>query len=111
MAGIIGGLVSTWATFAPCFLWIFVGAPFIEYLRGNQNLTAILTAITAAVVGVVLNLAVFFTQHALFPKAGPDWFGIGVAVGAFIALLRFHWSMPVVIGLAGAVGFLWKVLQ
>jgi len=111
VAGIIGGLISTWSTFAPCFLWIFVGAPFIEYLRGNQNLTAILTAITAAVVGVVLNLAVFFAQHTLFPKAGPDWFGIAVALAAFIVLLRFHWSMPVVIGLAGAVGFPWKVLQ
>jgi chromate transporter len=110
MAGIIGGLISTWATFAPCFLWIFVGAPFIEHLRGNQNLTAILTAITAAVVGVVLNLAVFFTQHALFPNARPDWFGIGLAVAAFIALLRFHWSMPTVIGSAAALGFLWKMV-
>ena len=110
MAGIIGGLISTWATFAPCFLWIFVGAPFIEYLRGNQSLTAILTAITAAVVGVVLNLAVFFTQHALFPKAEPDWFGIGVAAAAFIALLRLHWGMPAVIGLAAALGFLWKTI-
>ena len=102
MAGIIGGLISTWATFAPCFLWILVGAPFVEYLRGNQSLTAILNAITAAVVGVVLNLAVFFTQHALFPKAEPDWFGIGLALAAFIALLHFHWRMPLVIGLAGA---------
>jgi chromate transporter len=110
VAGIIGGLISTWATFAPCFLWIFVGAPFIEYLRGNQNLTAILTAITAAVVGVILNLAVFFTQHALFPNAGPDWFGIGVAVAAFVVLLRFHWSMPAVIGSAAALGFLWKIV-
>ncbi len=110
MAGIIGGLISTWATFAPCFLWIFVGAPFIEYLRGNQNLTAILTAITAAVVGVVLNLAVFFTQHALFPNAGPDWFGIGLAVAAFIALLRFHLSMPAVIASAAALGLLWKIV-
>jgi chromate transporter len=110
MAGIIGGLISTWSTFTPCFLWIFVGAPFIEYLRGNQNLTAILTAITAAVVGVILNLAVFFTHHALFPNAGPDWFGIGVAAAAFIALLRFHWSMPTVIGSAAALGFLWQTV-
>ena len=110
MAGIIGGLITTWATFVPCFLWIFVGAPFIEYLRGNQNLTAILTAITAAVVGVVLNLAVFFTQHALFPNARPDWFGIGLAVAAFTALLRFHWSMPVVIASAATLGFLWKTI-
>jgi chromate transporter len=110
MAGIIGGIITTWATFVPCFLWIFVGAPFIEYLRGNQNLTAILTAITAAVVGVVLNLAVFFTQHALVPNARPDWFGIGLAVAAFIALLRFHWSMPAVIGAAATLGLLWKTV-
>jgi chromate transporter len=107
-AGIFGGLISTWATFAPCFLWIFAGAPFIEYLRGNQNLTAILTAITAAVVGVVLNLAVFFTRHALFPNARPDWFGIGLSLVAFIALLRFHWSMPAVIGSAAALRLLWR---
>jgi chromate transporter len=110
IAGIIGGLISTWATFAPCFLWIFVGAPFIEYLRGNQNLTAILTAITAAVVGVVLNLAVFFTQHALFPNARPDWFGIGLAVAAFIALLRLHWGMPAVIASSATLGFLWQTV-
>jgi len=110
MAGIIGGLITTWATFVPCFLWIFVGAPFIEYLRGNQNLTAILTAITAAVVGVVLNLAVFFTRHALFPHARPDWFGIGLAMAAFIALLRFHWSMPTVIASAAGLGFLWQTV-
>jgi len=72
MAGIIGGLISTWSTFAPCSLWIFVGAPFIEHLRAIRTSLQILTTITAAVVGVVLNLAVFFTQHALFPKAGPD---------------------------------------
>jgi chromate transporter len=109
-AGIVGGLISTWSTFVPCFLWILAGAPFIEYLRGNQNLTAILTAITAAVVGVVLNLAVFFTRHALLPKAGPDWFGIGLAAAAFIALLRFHWSMPAVIGSAAALGFVWRAV-
>jgi chromate transport protein ChrA len=54
---------------------------------------------------------VFFTQHALFPNAGPDWFRIGLAGAAFIALLRFHWSMPLVIALSGAAGFLWKVLR
>lgn len=109
MAGVVGGLISTWATFAPCFLWIFAGAPFIEYLRGNRNLTAILISITAAVVGVVLNLAVFFTRHALLPEAGPDWFGMGVAIAAFVALIRFHWSMPAVIGSAASLGFLWNL--
>jgi len=65
-AGILGGLLTTWVTFVPCFLWIFVGAPFIERLRDNRALSAALTAITAAVVGVILNLAVWFGLHVLF---------------------------------------------
>ena len=110
VAGIIGALVTTWSTFSPCFLWIFLGAPFIEHLRGNEKISSILTAITAAVVGVVLNLAVFFTQHTLFPKgSGPDWFGIALAIAAFVAMMRLHWSMPVVIGSAAALGLVWKV--
>lgn len=110
VAGIIGALVTTWSTFSPCFLWIFLGAPFIEHLRGNEKISSILTAITAGVVGVVLNLAVFFTQHTLFPKgSGPDWFGIALAIAAFVAMMRFHWSMPVVIGSAAALGLVWKV--
>ena len=110
VAGIIGALVTTWSTFSPCFLWIFLGAPFIEHLRGNEKISSILTAITAAVVGVVLNLAVFFTQHTLFPKgSGPDWFGIALAIAAFVAMIRLHWSMPVVIGSAAALGLAWKV--
>jgi chromate transporter len=110
VAGIIGALVTTWSTFSPCFLWIFLGAPIIEHLRGNEKISSILTAITAAVVGVVLNLAVFFTRHTLLPQgAGPDWFGILVVIAAFLAMIRLHWSMPVVIGSAAAVGFVWKV--
>ncbi len=66
LAGTVGGLLTTWVTFAPCFLWIFLGAPYIERLRGNAVLGAALTAITAAVVGVVLNLAVWFGIHVLF---------------------------------------------
>src|SRR5262249_28067279 len=60
LAGTLGGLLATWVTFAPCFLWIFLGAPFIEALRGNKALNGALSAITAAVVGVILNLAVWF---------------------------------------------------
>lgn len=66
MAGIIGSIVTTWVTFVPCFLWIFLGAPYIQRLRGNRLLSAALSAITAAVVGVVLNLAVWFSLHTLF---------------------------------------------
>jgi chromate transporter len=71
-------------------------APFIEHLRGNEKISSVVTAITAAVVGVVLNLAVFFTQHTLFPKET----GIALAAAAFVAMMRLHWSIPVVIGSA-----------
>jgi chromate transporter len=66
LAGTLGGILTTWVTFVPCFLWIFLGAPFIERLRGNRALGSALAAITAAVVGVVLNLAIWFALHTLF---------------------------------------------
>jgi chromate transporter len=71
VAGTLGGLLTTWVTFAPCFLWIFVGAPYIERLRGNRALAGALSAITAAVVGVILNLAVWFTLHTIFAETQP----------------------------------------
>jgi chromate transporter len=76
LAGTLGGLLTTWVTFLPCFLWIFLGAPFVERLRGNKAAAAALGTITAAVVGVVLNLAIWFALHTLFlevrtVKAGP----------------------------------------
>ncbi|SDH17233.1 Chromate transporter [Pelagibacterium luteolum] len=66
LAGTLGGLLTTWVTFTPCFLWIFLGAPFVERLRENRALAASLSTITAAVVGVVLNLAVWFGLHVIF---------------------------------------------
>jgi chromate transporter len=71
LAGALGGLLATWVTFTPCFLWIFLGAPYIEQLRGNKALTGALSAITAAVVGVILNLAVWFAIHAIFRQTVP----------------------------------------
>jgi chromate transporter len=68
LAGTLGGLLTTWVTFVPCFLWIFVGAPYVERLRGNQALAGALSAITAAVVGVILNLAVWFALHTIFAE-------------------------------------------
>jgi chromate transporter len=68
VAASLGGLLATWVTFAPCFLWIFAGAPYVETLRSNKALSGALTAITAAVVGVILNLAVWFAQHVLFAE-------------------------------------------
>jgi chromate transporter len=66
VAGALGGLTATWVTFAPCFLWIFLGAPYVEVLRGNRALSSALAAVTAAVVGVILNLAIWFGLHTIF---------------------------------------------
>jgi chromate transporter len=68
LAGTLGGLLATWVTFAPCFLWIFAGAPYVETLRNNKALAAALAAITAAVVGVILNLAIWFAVHTIFAQ-------------------------------------------
>ena len=76
LAGTLGGLLATWVTFAPCFLWIFLGAPYIEVLRGNRSLSGALTAITAAVVGVILNLAIWFGVHTIFRDVRPMEWGI-----------------------------------
>ena len=65
-AGILGAAMTTWVTFTPSMLWIFAGAPFVEQLRGNRRLSGALAAITAAVVGVILNLTVWFALHVLF---------------------------------------------
>ena len=119
IAGLIGAAVATWATFAPCFLWIFLGAPFIEQLRGNVRISTALSTITAAIVGVVLNLAVWFAINELFTSVrdveifgGPvpvpvwssvDWFALTVAAVAFIGLWRYRWNViPVVTGSAVA---------
>src|SRR5436190_3623624 len=111
MAGTLGALVTTWTTFLPCFLWIFLGAPHIEQLRGNVKLTAALSAVTAAVVGVVLNLAVWFGLHVLFPARGQvDWFTVVVGVLALGGLVKWKWDVvPVVLG--GAVlGLIYKMV-
>jgi chromate transporter len=109
LAGTLGGLLATWVTFTPCFLWIFLGAPFVETLRGNKALGAALAAITAAVVGVILNLAVWFAIHTMFREVSPlRAFGVGfdapvlasiniwaaaLSVAAVIAVFRFKAGM------------------
>jgi len=106
MAATLGGLLTTWVTFVPCFLWIFLGAPFIERLRDNAVLTAALTAITAAVVGVILNLAVWFGLHVVFDEVRtvtaygldldvPVWSTVNLAaaalvLAALVAVFRFR---------------------
>lgn len=78
LAGTLGGLLATWVTFTPCFLWIFLGAPFVETLRGNASVSGALAAITAAVVGVIMNLAIWFAIHTVFHAVAPiHGFGIG----------------------------------
>ena len=70
LMGILGAVVSLWATFAPCFLWIFAGAPYVERLNTEPHLKSALAAVTAAVVGVILNLTVWFALHVLFSRVG-----------------------------------------
>ncbi len=111
LAGILGGLVATYFTFLPCFLWIFLGAPYIEQMRGNIQLTAALSAITAAVVGVVLNLAVFFGRHVLFPGTVPfDFVAFTLAGVAFIGLWKFKWDVVYVVLGAAAIGLVYRWL-
>jgi chromate transporter len=109
VAGTLGALITTWATFVPSFLFIFLGAPHIEQLRGNVKLATALSAITAAVVGVVLNLAVWFALNALFPgRAALDWFAVLVSAIAFVGMLRWKWNVvPVVLG-SGLLGLFFK---
>ena len=117
LAGALGGMLTTWVTFVPCFMWIFAGAPFVETLRGNRALAAALAAITAAVVGVVLNLAVWFALHTLFAELTPlrafgltmslpvpgslDLPALVLTVAALLAVFHFRLGMiPVLAGSA-----------
>ena len=111
-AGIVGGLLTTWVTFAPSFLMIFLLAPYIEVLRKNALLSTALTAVTAAVDGVILNLGVTFARNALFHDTGGfDWYALAASIFIFIGLQYRHWPMvPVIIGSAAA-GFVWQMVN
>ena len=112
IAGAAGATVATIFTFLPSFLFILIGGPLVESTHGDLKFTAPLTGITAAVVGVVLNLAVFFAYHVLWPKgmnmqsmlSGFEWFSALVGIAAFIALFRFKVGIMQVIGVCAAVG-------
>ncbi len=108
----VGALVTTWATFVPCFLFVFLGAPHVEKLRSQPRLGAALMAITAAVVGVILNLGVKFTTHALWPEPTPrfDAFVAVVAVAAFVAMQRFKVGLIPVIGACAVLGMIWRLV-
>ena len=111
LAATLGALITTWATFTPCFLWIFLGGPHIEQLRGNKKLTSALSTITAAIVGVILNLAVWFALHVFFPQPGKvDWFALGLSVVALFGLLRWKWSVIAVVAGSGALGLAYRLL-
>jgi chromate transporter len=121
--GMIGGLVALWFTFVPCFLWIFAGAPYVEKVRDVRWLATALAAVTAAVVGVIANLALWFGLHVLFGRLdevvyGPfqfttpdlgsiDWVSAAIAVAAAVALIRFHVNMIVVLVVAALAGMGW----
>jgi chromate transporter len=119
LAGTLGGLLATWVTFVPSFLWIFLGAPFIEALRGNKALNGALSAITAAVVGVILNLAVWFAIHTVFRAVDPvrlfplafdaprlssvDPWALMLSAAAIVAIFRLKVGMiPTLIGCCSA---------
>ena len=107
----LGALVTTWTTFVPCFLWVFLGAPYIEKLRDVKLLTAALSTVTAAVVGVILNLAVWFGLHVFFPSAGViDWFALVLCAAAFVVMLRYKIDIIPIVLASGLVGLIYKVL-
>jgi chromate transporter len=127
VAAVLGALLTTWVTFLPCFLFIFLGAPYVETLRGNRGLNAALSAITAAVVGVILNLSVWFALHTLFGGVTqrtygplhvdvPDWSTLDpaplvLAAGAYIAMARYKvgmgWTL-LVSAVLGALYWYWR---
>lgn len=110
-AGMLGGLLTTWVTFVPSFLFIFLGGPHVESLRSRPGLNAALSGITAAVVGVILNLALWFLWSAAHPAPGVwDWFMLVLSVSALVVLERFKIGViPVILGCAVA-GLLWRTL-
>jgi chromate transporter len=108
VGGMVGSLVATYFTFLPCFLFIFLGGPYIEKFRDNATLSATLSSITAAVVGVVLNLAVWFGLQVLMPAdSGFNWFAALIGLAAFVSIQWFKAGIMAVIAAAGVMGFIW----
>ncbi|MCC7047872.1 MAG: chromate efflux transporter [Alphaproteobacteria bacterium] len=126
LAGVLGAVMTTWVTFVPCFLWIFLGAPYVERLRGNKLAAGALSAITAAVVGVVLDLAVWFALKVIFRAhvdwefAGMrldlpvlnsvDWVALMLAAASMLAMLRFKVGMVTTLAGAALAGIAWRAL-
>jgi chromate transporter len=126
VAGVLGSILATWVTFVPCFLWIFLGAPYVESLRDIKSVSAALSCITAAVVGVILNLAVWFAIHVAFAEVAEvraygltlpvpvvatiNGASVALTLGAFVAMLWFRVGMIPVILTSAALGVAWHVL-
>ncbi len=113
-SAITGALITTYVTFLPCFLFIFLGAPYIEKLRGNENLSGALSGVTAAIVGVILNLALVFGAAVILPEGvagGANWFALILSVAAFILLYKFKADVLLVIIASGVIGLLWTLLR
>ncbi|PZO80090.1 MAG: chromate transporter [Mesorhizobium amorphae] len=127
LAAVLGGLLTTWVTFAPSFLWIFLGAPFVERLRGNRMVAAALETVSAAVVGVIASLAVWFALHVLFGRVGEtqwgplalpvpewtslDWASLALAAVAALGLFVFRLGVvTVLLGTAG-LGVVWSLVS
>jgi chromate transporter len=107
--GVLGALLTTYVTFLPCFFFIFAGAPFIEAMAGNQRLQAALTGVTAAVVGVVLNLAVWFGNKVILPDGGLDVFAAISAVVSLALLQKLHFPIHYLIPVGATAGVIWKL--
>lgn len=125
-AGLLASVVVTWVTFVPCFLWIFLGAPYIEKLRSNRSINTALAAVTAAVVGVILNLALWFSLNTLFGHLTeshaygfrfliPAWNTLDlpalvITAGAFLALFRFRVGLILTLAGSAAAGLLYRLI-
>jgi chromate transporter len=123
---LLGALVALWATFAPCFLWIFAGAPYVERLQQAPKLKGALGGVTAAVVGVILNLSIWFALHVFFETVTPttigpltlwipdlvtlDWRIVALATISGLALLYFHIGLAWTLLLAGGLALGWHIL-
>ncbi|NGO12679.1 chromate efflux transporter [Streptomyces sp. HC44] len=119
-AALLGALLTTWVTFVPCFVFIFLGAPYIERLRGNRHVSSALSGITAAIVGVIANLALYFAEHTLFTTvddhtvgplhlAVPDFttfrpVALGIALVAVVLIFRVRWSVLRTLGVCAGLG-------
>jgi chromate transporter len=120
VAAVIASLLTTWVTFVPCFVFIFLGAPYVERLRGNQSLSSAMTGNTAAVVGVIANLALYFAVHTMFEATSQQSWGpiqvdlpdlstlrpvaLIIAVTAAVLIFRFHWSVLRTLGACTLLG-------